>query len=511
MAPRATGLDALWMSSERNRPDGAAIVTSASRLEYRALGERTRGLATGLVERGGVKRGTVVAVLLPNGAEFVITYFAIAHAGGTVQPIDERLQPDEVQAMLRDSGAEGLIVHGVLAPRIARLRDEPGSLRWMLGVDLDDPGVERWKDWCATPSRALPEAQPGDVAELMYTSGTAGEPKAVSRSHENVLAASHNSILGFGYRPDDTILIMMPLSHSSALNSQMVPLLELGGTLVLLDRFSVRGALETIRTEQVTCMRAVPAMLRALLTAPDFRGEDLPSLRLIVNSSAAIDRETFVELKRRFAAIEVMNSYGLTEASTCTVLRDDEVLRRPDSIGVPIEGVGMTLRDASGNEVGEGEEGEIWVRGPHVFVGYRGRPGLRESVMHDGWLRTGDLAHRDADGYFYLHGRRDDVIDCGGRKFAPQEVEQTIEQLEGVAEAAVIGIPHRMLGQVAKAFVVARPGARIEPRAVIQHCQRKLASHKVPFAVEVVADLPRNSLGKLLRRRMQPDAVGGAA
>jgi long-chain acyl-CoA synthetase len=322
------------------------------------------------------------------------------------------------------------------------------------------------------------------------------------RSHRNVRAAVRNSIVGFGYRPRDVILIAMPLSHSSALNSQMLPILELGGTLIVLERFATRPVLETIRAEGVTCMRAVPSMIKALLGAPDFRAADLPSLRLIVNSSAAIEPATFVALKQRFAAIEVMNSYGLTEASTCTVLPDAEALRRPASIGAAIDGVAMSVRDAAGREVAAGEEGEIWVRGDHVFAAYRGRPGLREQTVRDGWLRTGDLAHADADGYYYLHGRQDDMIDCGGRKFAPLEVEQTILEVDGVAEAAVVGMPHRMLGQVAKAFVVPRDGAIVEPRAVIRHCQSRLASYKVPFAVDLIGALPRNSLGKLVRRRL---------
>jgi long-chain acyl-CoA synthetase len=505
-------VDALWREAEAARADRTAIVAGATRLTYGEAGARIRALARSLVERGGVKPGDVVALLAPNGAEFVIAYVAIVAAGAMVQPVDERLRADEVNAMLRDSGAAGLVVAASLASRVpGGLADLP-AMRWMLAIPSDGgelPGAARWEDWAApTPAAAaLPPREPDDIAELMVTSGTAGEPKPVMRSHRNVRAAVRNSIVGFGYRAGDVILIAMPLSHSSALNSQMLPILELGGTLVIVERFAARAALETIRAEGVTCMRAVPSMIKALLTAPDFRAADLPSLRLIVNSSAAIEAATFVALKERFPGVEVMNSYGLTEASTCTVLPDAEALRRPASIGAAIRGVEMTLRDTEGREVATGDEGEIWVRGEHVFAAYRGRPGLRERTVRDGWLRTGDLAHVDADGYYYLHGRQDDVIDCGGRKFAPLEVEQIILELDTIAEAAVVGTPHRMLGQVAKAFVVPREGATIEPRAVIRHCQSRLASYKVPFAVDLVTALPRNSLGKLVRRRLTDDAA----
>jgi long-chain acyl-CoA synthetase len=298
----------------------------------------------------------------------------------------------------------------------------------------------------------------------------------------------------------------MPMSHSSALNSQMVPLIELGGRLVLMERFDAAALLDTIRSEQITCMRAVPAMLRQLVALPAFRAEQLPSLRLIVNSSAPIDPLLYTELKGRFAGIEVMNSYGLTEASTCTVLPDAMALARPDSVGVPIAGVEMRVADEDGRTVADGEEGEICVRGEHVFAGYRGRPEATAAAFRDGWLLTGDLGHRDAEGYYYLHGRMDDVINCGGRKIVPEDVERCILQMLEVKEAAVAGYPHRILGQVAKAFVVEREPGGLDPKDVIRHCARQLASYQVPFHVEVVQELPRNSLGKVLRRKLAASA-----
>jgi fatty-acyl-CoA synthase len=288
----------------------------------------------------------------------------------------------------------------------------------------------------------------------MYTSGTTGELKGVMRSHANVRAASRNSIQGFGYRSDDVIAITMPMSHSSALNSQMMPLIELGGTLVLLDRFDANGLLEVIRAEHVSCMRAVPAMTRLLLASPDFCSRELPSLRLLINSSDAIAPETYRALKHRFASVQVLNSYGLTEASTCTVLPDSIALIRSDSIGTPISGVEMCVMDEAGRTIHDQREGEICVRGEHVFIGYHNRPEDSRAVLRDAWLRTGDLGHRDIEGFYYLHGRKTEIISCGGRKFTPHEVERCILQLPKVADVAIVGTAHRVLGQVVKAFVV---------------------------------------------------------
>ena len=282
----------------------------------------------------------------------------------------------------------------------------------------------------------------------------------------------------------------------------MMPLLQIGGTLVLLPRFQVSEFIESIKRYGVTCMRAVPAMLRLLLAHASFSAERLPTLRLLINSSAPIDPDTYRTLKQRLPTIDVLNSYGLTEASTCTVLPDDMALTRPDSVGRPIDGVEMRVLDAQGQVVADGCEGEICVRGEHVFMGYRRRPEATAAVLVDGWLHTADLGYRDPQGFYYLLGRQTDVINCGGQKFVPQDVERCIETLPEVVEAAVTGVPHRLLGEVAKAFVVLQPSATLDARTVIRHCTQLLTSYKIPYAVEFVETLPKNSVGKLLRHKL---------
>ena len=217
----------------------------------------------------------------------------------------------------------------------------------------DIASFDAWLQHEPTPP-AVAALAPETVAELMYTSGTTGDPKGVQRTHANVLAAARNALRGFGYEPEDVIAIAMPLSHSSALNSQMIPLLQIGGTLILLPRFQVTDVLEVIKNYGVTCMRAVPTMLQLLLAHTSFASEHLPSLRRLINSSAPIDPDTYVALKQRFPTIAVLNSYGLTEASTCTVLPDHMAFIRPDSVGIPIDGVEMCVIDDQGNPVAAG-------------------------------------------------------------------------------------------------------------------------------------------------------------
>jgi long-chain acyl-CoA synthetase len=283
----------------------------------------------------------------------------------------------------------------------------------------------------------------------------------------------------------------------------MIPLLKLGGTVILQQNFDSRRLISTIASERVTCLRMVPTMMRMLSASSSFNAEELPSLRLLMNSSATIDPETYRAVKRRFPAVLLMNSYGLTEASTCTILPDSMALSDSDSIGQPIEGVEMCVRGEGGEMLGCDAAGEICVRGDHVFVGYYNRPEATRNASIDGWFRTGDLGHRNSRGLYYLHGRKHDLINCGGRKFAPAEVESCLLQLPEILEAAVIGSPHRTLGEVAKAFIVASERNIMDPKQVIRHCVRRLPSYKVPFSVEFVSELPKNNMGKLVRRKLQ--------
>jgi long-chain acyl-CoA synthetase len=223
----------------------------------------------------------------------------------------------------------------------------------------------------------------------------------------------------------------------------------------------------------------------------------------MVSSSAPLDHHTTLELKERFPGLELMNSYGLTEASTCTVLPHQLVMQRPGAIGFPVPPVDMSIVDADGQEVEPGCEGELRVRGDHVFLGYFGQPRETSAAFEGGWLRTGDLGHRDADGCYYLHGRSDDIINRCGSKVAPEEVENCILTMPEVAEAAIVGVPSQTQGEQIKAFVVARAGKAVDPRRVIRHCAGQLASYKVPAAVEVVAALPKNALGKTVRALLQ--------
>ncbi len=507
-------LPMVWREAEGLWPDKIALITDGEELSYRELARRIRRVSNELIRQWDVRPGHVVALLSPNSVEFVVSYFAVTAIAGIVHPVDERLKPEEIRFLLEDSGARCAIVHQALWSKFSTVWKTLPALEQVLAIgDVEATAhVECFDTWVNRP------ADPGDlgnlemtpvpeaIAEFMYTSGTIGKPKGAMRSHANARAASGNARRAFGYRHEDVIAIVMPLSHSSALVSQMLPMIEVGGTAVLVERFDAVDLLARIRKRTVTCFRAVPATFKMLMVYPEFHADYLPSLRLLMNSSAAIESQTHLAIKERFPSVELVNSYGLTEASTCTILSDAIALEHPDSIGVPIPGVEMAVMDDEGCPVKEGLTGEIWVRGPHVCLGYHRLPTETEALFASrGWLKTGDMGHKDSQGLFYFHGRKVDVINCGGRKYAPVEVEQCILELRDVAEVAVLGVPHRVLGQVAKAYVVFRDRATGDLKAVTRHCARSLPSHKVPFFIEAVDALPRNSLGKMLHRELKAE------
>lgn len=502
-------LPMVWSEAERLWPDKIGLVTEREQLTYSELARRIRRLSCELIRQWDVRPGEVVGLLAPNVAEFVLTYFAVTAIAGIVHPIDERLKPEEIRFLLEDSCARFAVVHQALWAKFASVWNALPALERVVAVGDVEANVECFNTWVngpAIPVKLAAEISPAaeDIAELMYTSGTIGKPKGAMRSHANARAASSNARRAFGYRHDDIIAIVMPLSHSSALVSQMLPMVEVGGTVVLVERFDAADLLARIGGQSVTCFRAVPATFKMLMVYPEFNADHLPSLRLLMNSSAAIEPKTHWDIKARFPEVELVNSYGLTEASTCTILSDAMAQEHPDSIGVPISGVEMSVVDDAGCVVDDGIAGEIWVRGPHVCFGYHNLPAETEALFAPGgWMRTGDMGHKDSQGLFYFHGRKADVINCGGRKYAPVEVENCILELQEVAEVAVLGVPHPVLGQVAKAFVVFRDHAVGDRKAVTRHCTRYLPSHKVPFYVESVDALPRNSLGKMLHRELK--------
>ena len=469
---------------------------------YSELDERCRRFAAFLAS-SGVSRGDRVAILLPNVPEFAVAYFGAIALGAVAVPVNTRLSPPEVGYVLGDCAAAVLVT---TAPRLEALAGLPalGTLRHRVVVGGEVPGATCFGAALGRPPRPEPApVAPGQVATLLYTSGTTGFPKGAMISHANTLFNVASCQATLGYRQDDIGLVSLPLFHVTGLHSQLVALLAVGGSLVLQEEYETRRVLELVSSHAVTALFFVPAIYKLITLRDDLGAYDLSRARVAAYGGAPMDPET-VRAVQRLLPAKLHNCYGLTECSSlATVLPAELALSRADSVGRAVPGTEAEVRDQAGAMLPPGEPGELWLRGPHVVQGYWGAPEKTAQAIQGGWLRTGDLARIDRDGLVVILDRVKDMINRGGEKVYGLEVENVLYAFPGVAEAAVVGVPHPVFGEVPAAFVAPLPGASLDPEAIRRHCAARLADFKVPVAVRFVEKLPRNPGGKVLKQALK--------
>jgi long-chain acyl-CoA synthetase len=470
------------------RADAAAVIDAGATTTYAELGDRAARLAAALSERGvGVDDRVVIAG--PNDAGFVVAYLAILHAGAIAVPVNP-IAP--VAELARELGA--------VEPALALASGESGdALRAagvpVLAVDLD-----------ALPPDAAARADrdDADVAVLLFTSGTAGAPKAAMLTH-GCLAANIRQVLdhpGLRVGPDDVTLGALPFFHVFGLNVVLGVGLAAGASVALVDRFDAATTAALVRGLGVTVLPGVPTMFTAWLDA-ELDRDVFAAVRLAVSGAAELPPDVAARFDDQFGIV-LHQGYGLTEASpivTTTAIGPDRP--GPGSIGPPLPGVEVRLVGDDGDDALAGDPGEIWVRGPNVFAGYWHDPeATARALGGDGWLHTGDIAVADDAGALRLVDRSKDLVIVSGFNVFPVEVEDALREHPGVADVAVVGEPSPKTGETVVAYVVTRPGVAIEPNELAAVCSRALARYKCPTRFEFVAELPRAASGKLLRREV---------
>jgi acyl-CoA synthetase (AMP-forming)/AMP-acid ligase II len=479
-----------------------AILCGDRTLAYAELDERVRRLAAFL---GGrlPERGARVAILLPNLPEFAVAYFGAIAAGAVAVPVNGRLSPPEVGYVLSDCAASALVTTRAHLDRLAALPEARGVATRVL-VDGEAEGAVPFAAALEAAPRPAPEpVAPDDVSTLLYTSGTTGFPKGAMITHRNTLFNVESCRATLGYRADDVGLVNLPLFHVTALHSQLVALLACGATAVLQPEYDTRQMLELVSRHRVTALFLVPAIYKLITLREDLGRYDLTRVRVAAYGGAPMDPETIRAIQRILPA-ELHNCYGLTECSSLgTVLPAELALSRAESVGRPVPGTEAQVRSESGEVLPPGEPGELHLRGPHIVRGYWGAPEKSRQAIRDGWLRTGDLARIDPDGLVTILDRVKDMINRGGEKIYGLEVENVLYAFPGVAEAAVVGVPHPVFGEVPAAFVVPMPGASLDPEAIRRHCSGRLADFKVPVAVRFLDALPRNPGGKVVKQALK--------
>jgi long-chain acyl-CoA synthetase len=481
MGPSANAnLASLLTATARSHARRPALVADGEAVAYAELEARAARFA-GLLRAHGVEPGDRVAVLLPNTPAFVEAYYGALRAGAILVPLNFLLKRDEIEHRLRDSGARLLV-----AP--------PGR---------SEGSVEHLDPAAATAATAVDTIAPvdgGDTAVILYTSGTTGRPKGAELTHAGLRTVATKLGVLLGVTHDDVVFGAAPLAHVFGQSAAMNMTIAAGACVVLVQRFDAASALELIEREGVGVFLGVPTMCMALLAAAEGQSEP-PRIRVAHCGGAPMPVEALHAFAARFDC-EVLEGYGLSEAAgTVTSHRLGRPLK-PGSVGEPVDGTGVRLRD-----VHEGL-GEVLVRGPGVMRGYwLDEAGTRAALSTDGWLATGDVGYLDEEGYLFLVDRKNDVIIRGGYNVYPREVEETLYGHPSVRECVVVGVPDPLLGEEVVALVVARDGDAPDPLELQSFVRERIAAYKYPRRIVVVDDLPHGPSGKVLRREIDRAAL----
>ena len=489
-----TSLALQLTESAAQHPDRPAVRHNDRVLTYAALDEASSRVASLLAARR-ISPGQPVGLMLPNIPEFAIVYYGILRAGGVVVPMNPLLKGREVAYYLYDSGAGLLFATPASEPHASA-----GARAAGVDTVLVDDGFAALLDE-HRPSLGLVARADDDLAVLLYTSGTTGQPKGAQLTHANL---RHNAFVTattlFGLGPDDVVMGCLPLFHAFGQTCALNAATCSGASITLLPRFDPTTALKVMERDRVTIFEGVPTMFAALVQHSDRAAPDTSALRLGVSGGAALPVQVLQEFEEAFGA-PILEGYGLSETSPVASFNHPDRPRKAGSIGTPVAGVEMRLLDDDGQDVGPGEVGEIAIRGHNVMRGYHNRADATREAIPDGWFRTGDLARRDEDGYFFIVDRKKDLIIRGGYNVYPREIEEVLYQHPAVAEAAVVGIPHPSLGEEVGAAVALRGDATADD--IRDFVKSQVAAYKYPRRVWIVDALPKGPTGKILRREVE--------
>jgi long-chain acyl-CoA synthetase len=456
------------------------------------------GRVASLLSSLGIEPGDRVAVMLPNVPAFPIAFFGALGAGAIVVPMNPLLKSREVDYHLGDSGAKVLFAWHEAATEAAKGAAGTGAQV----LEVDDPDLHALLAGLA-PAPSMDRADDDD-AVILYTSGTTGRPKGAELTHANLTRnAELTAATMLDAGPGDVTMGCLPLFHVFGLTCGLNATIIAGGTLTLLPRFDAGKALEIIGRDKVTIFEGVPTMYAAMLHHPGPAAADTSSLRTCISGGASMPVEIMRGFEQTFGCM-ILEAYGLSETSPVASFNHPDRVRKPGSIGTPMEGVGMRVVDADGAELAHGQPGEIAIRGHNIMKGYWGKPGATAEAIPDGWLRTGDLAKVDDDGYFFIVGRQKELIIRGGYNVYPREIEEVLHEHQAVAEVAVVGIPHAELGEEVGAAVKLKPGAAATPAELRAFARQRVAAYKYPRHVWLVRELPKGPTGKILHREVQP-------
>jgi len=489
-------------------PDKPAIVFEGSCHTFGSLDREVERHAA-MLRAEGVGAGDCVAIQLPKGMEFLHVHLATLSIGAITLPLNPEYRPEEVAYFLSDSGCSLYVTDGERFRRAADALSGRERLRTLLADGAAADGAVPLSDRLARaplPFRRSYPTEPDDVAMICYTSGTTGRSKGAMITHRNLVSNMLALSEAWEWTEDDVLLHVLPLFHVHGLSVAAHGSLYAGSTMIMHRKFDPRRTWEALERERCTLLMAVPTIYRRLMDEWEklARTPDLRRMRVFISGSAPLSDQLFHRFEQA-TRLRILERYGMTETGMNSSNPIDPARRKARSVGYPLPGVEVRVVGSDGADVRPGSVGEVWLRGENVFRGYRGMPKTTREAFTDGWFRSGDLGYRDPEdgGRLFLVGRASELIITGGYNVYPKEVETVLESHRDVKEAAVVGVPDEEFGERVVAVVVPEDGrGSVAPADLLAHCRARMAPYKCPREIKVAADLPRNAMGKLQKKRI---------
>ncbi|MFC1932492.1 class I adenylate-forming enzyme family protein [Chloroflexota bacterium] len=495
-------------------PDKDAVVFEGKRYTFSQLHERVNRLGNALSNLG-IQKGDRVAMLQVNTSQCAEVYFAVAKIGAIYVPLNFRAKGNELTYMLNSAEASTLFMGERYVDLANSIKPEVASLKHLVSLDSQHDGMLYYEDMIksAPADEIFTEIDDNDTTILMYTAGTTGFPKGVMLSHNSFGVYVLENVSPADPVSEEKNILTVPLYHVAGIQAMMAAIYG-GRTLVMERQFEPKEWMGLVEAEKVSRAMMVPTMLKQLMDNPDFDKHDLSSLQVITYGAAPMPMEVIKKAVELFPGVSFINAFGQTEtASTITTLSPEDhnitgteeekekKLERLSSIGKPMSDIEMKIVDEEGNELSQGEVGEIVARGPRVMSGYwKDEEKTEKTIDKDGWVHTGDIGYVDKAGYFFLAGRATDMIIRAGENISPEEIEAVMYSYPKINEVAVIGVPDEEWGEVPMAVVVLKKGETATPEELMEYCRANLASFKRPRSLVFLDELPRNPMGKVLKR-----------
>lgn len=485
---------------ERNAnvyPNKEAFITKTDRITYSEMNQRTNQCARYLLEQG-VEKGHRIAILSRNDENFMYSFFSVLKMGAIPMPINNKLTPREISAILNSVQADGIIFNKDFQVKVDETKQD-----WSSSFVFDIQGMIE-KSRLLEHGNLNLEIESGDICEILFTSGTTGVPKGVVFTHENILSLAYGMTVEFEFTNEDKIFTIMPLSHSAPLNCYFIGPLYAGASFVI-DDFTPQSFLKWIHDEKTTFTFAAPVAYLLASKEKNVYEFDLSSMKTFAYGGSAMPLATYELVTEKFHNKNFYQVYGLTEAGpNGCLLRPQEHANKRGSIGKkPALNMEMKIVREDGTESAVGEYGEVLLKGPSVMLGYYNNPGATEQTIKDGWLSTGDIAYKDEDGYFFIVDRKKDVIIPGGVNVYPREIEEVLAKHPSVYQACVVGVPDPVWGETVKAVIVRNEDQTIDEKELKKYLSGCLAEYKIPRIYSFVNELPHSPSGKILKHKVK--------